>query len=130
MSKAGALAATGIGGGGAAIGGYYAFGQGGGSGEATTSAEQTQEKVAEAPLLELDTLAKFKSDGSKDKCMQEIFGTTTIDFTATTGETTTLPTEADFFKTPTTGTTKGCLTINYYKKKVEGEQDKTTGLFT
>lgn len=129
MSKAGALAATGIGGGGAAIGGYYAFGRGGGSGEATTSAEQTQEKQ-DTPLLELDTLAKFKSDGSKDKCMQEIFGTTTIDFTATTGETTTLPTETDFFKTPTTGTTKGCLTINYYKKKVEGEQDKTTGLFT
>lgn len=113
MSKAGALAATGIGGGGAAVGGYYVFGRGGGNGEATTSTDKPTEQPAKlSNELTPKTLEEFKQNKDID-CIKNYFGELDYENSAAKSISSTDKVETNHFNDG--DGEKSCLVVNWEK---------------
>lgn len=133
MSKAAALAATGVGGGGAAVGGYLIF-RNDGSGGTEKATEQTQ-NTPQTDLLENITQPKeattqltlntFKTSDTKNiDCHKDLFTSTAIDFSTPITPPSTLPADSDnkYFGENIADGAQGCLVINYEKKKEDGDK--------
>lgn len=124
MSKAAAIAATGVGGGGAALGGYLIFTNGGsGSGKA----EEKEQKQPEATPKTNQLLEEFKnSTVISTDCVKDFSGLKDLKGEGATDISSTSKITKDFFN-GATGPSKGCLKMKWDKKTYTAPENGWNG---
>lgn len=126
MSKAAAIAATGVGGGGAAVGGYLIF-RNGGSGEATAEPNKTEAQEEKISNELSTTLEQFKT-AKGGSCGKYVFGDAlTLSSGGTAIDTGDNKIQDNHFTD--SDNSKSCLVINWEKTSSSETNGKWKGDF-